>query len=100
MLQPIVNHDPGDESTHEYEDPPMDMAEVHYWLEREEEEARLNDLPRYNGIRASFEHEECDACGKEQILYPQTACTLGYPGHPGAEFTTFHVCGFCLDGGR
>jgi hypothetical protein len=38
--------------------------------------------------------KRCDSCGKFAVEV-KAVCTLGYPGHPGAEFTSYHRCTNC-----
>lgn len=38
--------------------------------------------------------ELCPQCNKRGVL-SSAVCTLGYPGHPGAEFSTLRECEFC-----
>lgn len=45
-------------------------------------------------FRAAGNRSVCDACGERAVRH-RTACTLGYPGHPGAEFTEYHTCEAC-----
>jgi hypothetical protein len=80
---------------YEWEGPPVSDAEAAYYAELEAEQERLAKLPRVDGLSAVDEDGECDRCGERAVLYGRTACTLGYPGHPGAEFTTFQICAPC-----
>lgn len=73
------------------------VAYEQYQMESVAEYERLEAMPRCQGRPAVAENSECDSCGKvKDVVYGQTACTLGYPGHPGAEFTEFRICGDCL----
>lgn len=38
--------------------------------------------------------EICPDCG-ERAVKSQDVCTLGYPGHPGAEFSVYRTCENC-----
>jgi hypothetical protein len=72
-----------------------------YHEDLEREMATLQAMPRLNGRAAIALDSECDQCGQvKPVLYGQDACTLGYPGHPGAEWTTFQLCEPCLTKGR
>lgn len=73
-------------------------AEDWYYEDRDAEEARLAKLPMIDGCRAVTEDGECEGCGETTVLYERVACTLGYAGHPGAEFTAFQVCTRCCLG--
>lgn len=77
-------------------DRPVSEAEEAHYEELEAEQARLAALPRFKGHRAVSDSHLCDQCGKGGILYEATYCTLGHPGHPGAEFTSFQLCARCL----
>jgi hypothetical protein len=83
-----------------YFGPPMSNEEAAaydaYHAEMEAEHERLMAIPPVKGHRAKVESGECESCGKTAVLYDLVACTLGYPGHPGAEFTAFGICEACL----
>jgi hypothetical protein len=73
-----------------------DESYERYQAEAAAEYERLRRLPRVNGLEAVAENAECERCGKRVVVvYARVACTLGYPGHPGAEFTQFQVCADC-----
>jgi len=74
----------------------VSAAEAAYYAEREAEQQRLDKLPRVRGKRAVVESAACEQCGTTTVLYERVACTLGYPGHPGAEYTAFQLCAECL----
>jgi len=68
-----------------------------YYEAMEAEHEKLMALGSFKGHQAAALDAECDRCGQvRDVLYEQTACTLGYPGHPGAEWTAFQVCQGCL----
>jgi hypothetical protein len=73
-----------------------DEAYDRYCEEAAAEHKRLMKIPMVKGCPAVEESGKCEGCGKETVLYSRTSCTLGYPGHPGAEFTDFHICEGCL----
>jgi hypothetical protein len=74
------------------------MTEDEYYEAMEREHLALQAVPKVKGHEAVSFDGECDRCGKtKHILYGHTACTLGYPGHPGAEFTQFQVCEECVE---
>jgi hypothetical protein len=76
-----------------------DPAYLAWCEESEREQERLQREPRVKGRPASSFDAECDRCGKvKPVLYATDACTIGYPGHPGAEWTTFETCADCLTG--
>ena len=68
-----------------------------YHEDMEREMRTLESTPRLDGRPAVALEAECDQCGQRKpVLYGQDACTLGYPGHPGAEWTSFQLCEQCL----
>lgn len=70
-----------------------------YHEDMENEMQLLDAMPKLDGRPAVALNRECDQCGQvKPVLYGQDACTLGYPGHPGAEFTSFQLCEDCLTG--
>ena len=79
----------GDEEGFEYRnclEPPMcpectKSQNDHYeWMEREQELER-----QHGGL------SRCPSCDQFTVK-KQDVCTLGYPGHPGAEFSTYSNC--------
>lgn len=73
--------------------------EYHEAMEREMR--LLDSMPRLEGRSAVALDSECEQCGQvKSVLYGQDACTLGYPGHPGAEWTSFQLCEKCLTRSR
>jgi len=68
-----------------------------YYEAMEAEQAKLSAMPSVRGCRPVALEAECESCGQVRaVLYERVACTLGYSGHPGAEWTAFQVCGGCL----
>jgi hypothetical protein len=75
-------------------------AYAKYHEDMEREYNLLQAWPRLDRRSAVAFNSECDVCEHlRPVLYGQEACTLGYPGHPGAEWTQFRVCLKCLKGG-
>lgn len=75
-----------------------DAAYEAHMAAMEEEQRQLDKIPPVKGHRAVDLNGSCEQCNTVGTVYDLTACTLGYPGHPGAEFTSFHVCKECLEG--
>lgn len=59
-----------------------EIAHDRYMAEAENEETARE----INGVGGP-----CEACGEYSVL-EGTACTLGYPGHPGAEYSATYTC--------
>jgi hypothetical protein len=59
-----------------------EMPERRYHEQMEREEAEF---------KAAGNKRVCPDCG-ERKAREDVACTLGYPGHPGAEFTAILIC--------
>lgn len=73
------------------------MTEEEYYEALEAEHKALEAIPPVGGHRACALDSECDSCGKKKsVLFSHTAATLGYPGHPGVEYTEFRICENCL----
>lgn len=65
-----------------------EAAYERHMLEMEaEEEARI----------AAGGREICRKCGVRAVV-SSDVCTLGYPGHPGAEFSVYRKCESCGHG--
>lgn len=54
-----------------------------------EEEEREHEREQAHGGKS-----KCPNCG-EYAVKTRTVCTLGYPGHPGADYTALYECGNC-----
>ena len=69
-----------------------------YMEEAYQEHLRLEAEPKVKGCSAVAFDSECESCGETRpVVYGRDVYTLGYPGHPGAEITVFHVCKECLE---
>lgn len=48
----------------------------------------------YEAQQAAGGRTICPQCGNRSVKH-RAVCTLGYPGHPGAEFSDFASCERC-----
>jgi hypothetical protein len=52
------------------------------------------EADEYDAREAAGGRTVCPACGNRTVTHT-SVCTLGYPGHPGAEFSDFERCEAC-----
>ena len=51
-------------------------------------------LAEYEARDAAGGRTICDRCGERKMVW-RSVCTLGYPGHPGAEMSEYGKCENC-----
>lgn len=67
-----------------------------------EQQQQLDAYERYQDESAAeYEAEQaaggrtiCDQCGERSVVH-RTVCTLGYVGHPGADYSDLATCERC-----
>lgn len=82
----LVPTQPAPTEDEPYPEPPMcDTCESSYAAHIEAMEAEEDRVRQHGGL------EKCPSCGHYSVR-SSNVCTLGYPAHPGAEFSVYRVC--------
>lgn len=52
------------------------------------------EMAEFEAQQAAGGRTVCPKCGERSVTH-RSVCTLGYPGHPGAEFSDLAECEVC-----